>query len=187
MGPGCWSVESYLLTPPLNQVKNASSSFLFAFFCILPFLKDPWILEILTWTAQGRALLWNSPPHSLPTDLLRWRFCTSAVMFKDEKILKRVVVVVYCFKALSSRLKLLVAALLLSQLWVAEYIILTIFISILSSSWYRNPTCSSYVNYHHQLLNLILLNNSLSITQCFSPITIVQYLVLQCKYLIISR
>ena len=134
MGPGCWSVESYLLTPPLNQVKNASSSFLFAFFCILPFLKDPWILEILTLTAQGRALLWNSPPHSLPTDLWRWRFCTPAVMFKDEKILKRVVVVVYCLKALSTRLKLLVAALLLSQLWVAEYIILTIFCGF-SSNW----------------------------------------------------
>ena len=107
MGPGCWSVESYLLTPPLNQVKNASSSFFSLFFCMFPFLKDPWILEILKLTAQGRALLWNSPPHSLPTDLLRWEFCT--------KILKR----------------------------VAEYVLLTIFISILSSSWYRNPTCSS--------------------------------------------
>ena len=97
MGPGCWSVESYLLTPPLNQVKNASSSFLFSFFCMFPFLKDPWILEILTLTAQGRALLRNSPPHSLPTDLLRWRFCTSAVIFKDEnKISKELHNISYC-------------------------------------------------------------------------------------------
>ena len=38
MGPGCWSLESYLLTPPLNQVKNASSSF-FSLFLHVSFFE----------------------------------------------------------------------------------------------------------------------------------------------------
>ena len=167
MGPGCWSLESYLLTPPLNQVKNVSSSFLFTFLHV-SFFERSLNTGNTDVNCSGKGSVMKFTPS-----LITNRFLKVAILHVSrdvqgrKKILKRVVVAVYCLKALSTWLKLFVAALLLSQLWVAEYIILTIFISILSSSWYRNPTCSSHVNYHHQLLNLILLNNSLhhNITQ----------------------
>ena len=53
------------------------------------------------------------------------------------------------------------------RIYYIDDIYINTFLRKVSSSWYRNPTCSSHVNYHHQLLNLILLNNSLhhNITQ----------------------
>ena len=129
MGPGCWSVESYLLTPPLNQVKNASSSFLF-FFLHVSFFERSLNTGNTDVNCSGKGSVMKFTPS-----LITNRFLKVAILHVSrdvqgrKKILKRVVVAVYCLKALSTWLKLFVAALLLSQLWtyVLIYMLLHFF------------------------------------------------------------